>query len=423
MEGLINTNGNQPSPSRSPKRPLRPALLLALGLALGLWGGAGFDRLASTGCSSSKGTPDFGLMREAWNEIEEHYVQRSAVKPTTLTYGAISGMVDALGDTGHSTFLSPAMVKELKETQQGHLEGIGAEIKMKDGRVVVVAPLDGSPAQRAGLRPGDVILKVNGLDIAGLPVTQVVSRITGKPGTMVRLTLLDPRSGQTREVAIERASIKLESVTWHKLPGTTVTHLRIASFDNGTTRELRKALTQIVQDSTNAIILDLRSNPGGLLEEAVDSASQFLSHGNVLLVKNAKGHVTPVPVETGGLATNVPMAVLINVGSASGAEIVAGALRDAHRGPLVGETTFGTGTVLEEFPLRGGSALLLAIEEWLTPNGHSFWHKGIAPNVVVALPPKADMLLPEAEQGMTAAQLQACGDTQLLRALSLLKGH
>jgi carboxyl-terminal processing protease len=360
-------------------------------------------------------------MEQAWNEIQAHYVDRSALKPTALTYGAISGMVDALGDTGHSTFLSPAMVKELKQAQQGHLEGIGVEIRMKTGHVVVVAPLDGSPAQRAGLRPGDIILKVNGQYITDLPVNQVVARITGPRGTLVKLTILDPRTGRTRECSIERANIKIQTVTWRQLPGTAVAHLRIASFDEGTAKDLRQALTEIKRSPANEIILDLRNDPGGILDEAVVAASQFLHGGNVLLVKDAQGHVKPVPVEKGGLATNAPMAVLINGGSASGAEIVAGALQDARRAPLIGETTFGTGTVLQEFPLRGGSALLLAIQEWLTPSGHSFWHKGITPNVVVPMPTNADILLPEAEQGMTAAQLKASGDAQLLRALAVLE--
>jgi carboxyl-terminal processing protease len=414
---------NQSSGAASSKKGLRPAFLLALGLALGLWGGVGFDRAASSGCAPTGASPNFRLMTQAWDQIQAHYVDRAALKPTPITYGAIGGMVDALGDTGHSAFLSPEMVKELKDARQGHLEGIGVEIQMKAGRVVVVAPLDGSPAQRAGLRPGDVILKVNGRVITDLPLSQIVARITGQPGTTVNLTILDPRSGRTRETTIERASIKLHSVSWRTLPGTSIAHLRLASFEEGTAKELRKALAQIEQSPANSIILDLRDNPGGLLEEAVASASQFLRGGNVLLVKNAQGHVKPVPVEKGGTATNVPMAVLINEGTASGAEIVAGALRDAGRAPLIGETTFGTGTVLEQFPLRDGSALLLAVQEWLTPDGHSFWHKGIAPTIAVAMPPHTGILLPEAEEGMTAAQVKASDDTQLLRAEALLSKH
>ena len=158
-----------------------------------------------------------------------------------------------------------------------------------------------------------------------------------------------------------------------------------------------------------------------MLDEAVGVASQFLASGNVLLTKDAKGHITPIPVEKGGQATNGPVVVLINNGTASAAEIVAGALRDAHRATLVGGTTFGTGTVLEQFGLSDGSALLLAVEEWLTPDGHSFWHKGLEPEVAVAMPDDAAPLFPEAERDLAPAQLQSSDDHQLLRALSLLE--
>ncbi len=398
MDQRTNMKTSEPATATAPAPRLRRSLVLALGLALGLWGGVAFDRVAYTGCAAAGGGPDFQLLAEAWHQINAHYVDRAAIKSTTLTYGAIGGMVDALGDTGHSTFLSPEMVKQLKQAQKGELKGIGVEIQMKEGRVVVVAPLDGSPAKRAGLRPGDVIVEVNGKGITGLPVSQVVAEITGRPGTRVNLTILEPHSGKTRDVTIERAAIRLHSVTWRKLPGTTIAHLRIAGFEDETTRELRKALGEIEQDHLTGIILDLRNNPGGILHQAVEVASQFLGGGDVLLVKDAKGRVKPVPVLPGGMATNIPMAVLINDGSASGAEIVAGALKDAHRATLIGEKTFGTGTVLEEFPLSDGSAMLLAVQEWLTPSGHSFWHKGITPNVAVALPPDAHILLPETDQ-------------------------
>lgn len=327
MEGLTNPNMNQPMAAAGSRRGFRPTLLLVLGFVLGLWGGLAFDRVASVGRAPSGAAAGFRLMSEAWDQIQAHYVDRAALKPASLTYGAIGGMVDALGDTGHSTFLSPAMVKQLEEARKGHLEGIGVEIQMKAGHVVVVAPLDGSPAQRAGLRPGDIIFKADGRDITDLPVNQVVARITGRPGTTVKLTIVDPHSGRRREVTIERASIKLRTITWHRLPGTRVVHLRLAGFEEGTAKELRKALTQIGPSPTNAIILDLRNNPGGLLDAAEAAASQFLNGGNVLLVKDANGRIKPVPVEPGGVATNVPMAVLINAGTASGRRLWQGPSR------------------------------------------------------------------------------------------------
>lgn len=367
-----------------------------------------------------KAADDFRLMAQGWNTIQQYYVDRSALKPRLMTYGALSGMVDSLGDTGHSTFLTPEMLKAERDFSAGKFQGIGAEVQMKAGHVVIVAPIDGSPAQKAGLRPGEIIIKVNGEDITGLPLLEVVKRIAGPAGTSVNLTIFDPDTDRSRELAIERASIVLHNVTWQSLPGTSIADLRIAGFSEGVTRDLQRALKEIKQAGLNGIVLDLRNNPGGLLNEAVGTASQFLKGGNVLLEKNAKGETKPVKVEPDGLALDVPLVVLINGGTASAAEIVAGALKDARRASLVGETTFGTGTVLREFPLADGSALLLAVEEWLTPSDHTIWHKGISPDFSVALAPDVTPLFPAAARHVTEAELKASGDKQLLKGLSLL---
>ena len=394
---------------------------MLLFLALGLVGGVALDRVADAALRSQNAGLNFGLIDQAWNLIHQHYVDRAAEQPRRMTYGAISGMVDSLGDTGHSRFLSPEMVKEMAELERNNYQGIGAYVGLKSGRVVIVAPLDGSPAQRAGLKPGDVILRVNGREINGLPLDQVVALISGPAGTSVVLSILSPRSGQTRQMTLTRALIKIQDVSWHMLPGTKVADVRIANFGKGAAVQLRHALTAAKKDSATGIVLDLRNNPGGLLVEAIAVASQFLKDGNVLIVKNAAGRENPVPVKRGGEATKIPMVTLVNSGTASAAEIVAGALQDADRSQLVGETTFGTGTVLREFNLSGGAALLLAVEEWLTPAGHVIWHKGITPNVVVALPAGVSPLLPEMTQGMNAKQLGRSGDAQLLRALELLR--
>ena len=203
-------------------------------------------------------------------------------------------------------------------------------------------------------------------------------------------------------------------------PGTRIVQLRIAAFDKGIAADLRKTLIEIQKEAVTGVVLDLRNNPGGPLDEAVDLLVSF-SGGAVFLEKNARGEEKPVPVKSGGQATEIPMTVLVNGGTASGAEIMAGALRDAHRGSLVGETTFGTGTVLSEFKFSDGSALLLAIEEWLTPSGDVIWHKGIKPNFVVPLAAGASPVFPETEQTMTVEQLQHTGDAQLLKAVDLLR--
>ena len=370
--------------------------------------------------SSTEVAPDFRLMTEAWETIQKVYVDRAAIKPKLMTYGAIGGMVDSLGDTGHSHFLTPEMLQQERNFTKGKLEGIGAEVRMRNNQVVVVAPIDGSPAEKAGLKPGDIILKVNGEETVGLPLSQVVGKILGPTGTQVKLTVLKPRTDHAVDVTIIRASITLHGVSWQRLPGTTVAHLRIMAFSQGVSKELRRALIAIGEERLSGLILDLRNNPGGLFDEAVNAASEFLPSGNVLLEKDAAGKTTPVPVRSGGVATRLPMEVLINAGTSSGAEIVAGALQDAHRGTLVGEKTFGTGTVLSSFPLSDGSALMLAIKEWLTPSGHVIWHRGVSPDVTVPLLADVMLLRPDTEKEMSPDQLRTSEDLQLLRALELL---
>ncbi|MFZ1909504.1 MAG: PDZ domain-containing protein, partial [Burkholderiales bacterium] len=188
---------------------------------------------------------DLRLIAKADGLIEEHYVDRSAVRPQQLTYAAISGMVDSLGDTGHSAFLTPAMMRTDKQQLQGHFPGIGAEVRMRDKRVVIVAPLDGSPAQKAGLRPGDVIFKVDGSDTAGETLEQVVARIRGPAGTKVTLSVLDPGSDRTRSVELVRAVIHPRLVSWHLVPGTRIADLRIAAFSQGAAESLRRAIAEL----------------------------------------------------------------------------------------------------------------------------------------------------------------------------------
>jgi carboxyl-terminal processing protease len=413
---MNNQDYRRPNP-----RPLRPAFMMAFCLVFGLGLGMLFDRWALMAYVPSDSVADFRLMYQAWNTIQRYYVDRSAVTPQNLAYGAISGMVDALGDTGHSTFLTPNMVKQLSSTEKGELKGVGVEVQMKNKQMVIVAPLDDSPAQRAGLHSGDIILSVNGRDIAGLSLSEAVEQISGPVGTSVELGILTPQTHRLRQVTVTRAEIKLHDLSWQRIPGTDIADLRIVGFDNGIANDLRTALQQIEANQIKGLVLDLRNNPGGILDEAVDVASQFMPGGNVLLTKDAEGKITPIPVKPGGLATNMPMAILINGGSASAAEIVAGAIGSTHRGTLIGETTFGTGTVLNEYQLSGGSALLLAVQEWLTPDGQSFWHKGLTPQIVVALPQDINPLVPADLKNMTADELQSSSDKQLLQGLQVVQ--
>jgi carboxyl-terminal processing protease len=213
------------------------------------------------------------------------------------------------------------------------------------------------------------------------------------------------------------------SVTWHRLPGTPVAHLAIRQFGEHTDEQLRQAIKEIRAAGLGSLIVDVRANPGGLKEQAVAVSSEFLSGGVVFIQQDARGRRREVPVRKGGVATDLPVCVLIDEGTASSAEIFSGALQDHGRGKLVGTRTFGTGTVLEPFELSDGSAVLLAVAEWLTPKGRRIWHQGIKPDVEVALPTGASILLPDEEEGLDAEGLAHSKDAQLLRAIEVLTGR
>ena len=369
---------------------------------------------------TSDPTLNSDLINQAWNDINQHYVDRSVVTSQTLTYGAISGMVNALGDTGHSVFLTPEMVAQEKNFTQGSFEGVGLEVSMQNGAVTIVSPIDNSPAQKAGIKAGGIITQVNGKDITALTLDEVVQKILGPAGTQVTLTILDPKTNQSQDYALTRAHITLQNVTWTFLPGTTIADVRIASFANGMDKDLIAALETVQKQNATGLVLDLRDDPGGLLDQAISTVSQFDSSGKAMEEKDAQGNITSIPVKSGGVALKIPMVVLINKGTASAAEIVTGALEDANRATIVGETTFGTGTVLNEFSLTDGSAIMLATQEWLTPNGQSFWHKGIDPQIQVALPTNVAPLTPNQIKSLTAAQLSSSQDLQLIKAIDLL---
>lgn len=368
--------------------------------------------------------PDFRLMAEAWNTIKGFYVDQKSLSDKELAYGAIGGMVDSLGDKGHSRFMSPEMVNNMKGVIKGQFVGVGIELQTADNRVTVVAPLDNSPAQEAGVRPGDIIVRVNDKDVEGLSTEQVAKLVRGPAGTFVRLSILTPSTGLTRALNLKRRNLPIRNVSSQLLPGTKIVHMRISSFSNGAARDLRDAFKELQgtgREKPTGLILDLRSNPGGLLEEAVSVASQFVSDGVVARVKGPGNETKQLDAEPGGLALTIPSVVLIDEGTASAAEIVAGALQDRKRAILVGEKTVGTGTVLRQFFLSDGSAILLATYEWMTPTGRTVWHNGIKPDVQVALTTEDKPLLPAKTRGMTAIDLRASSDKQLLTALRLLE--
>ena len=413
---------NPKKPNMKWLRPVGTAFFAVCILAAGFGGGMYYttyqNRNSDTITVSKADKADYELIKQAWDDIQTKYVDQSVVSSQLLAYRAISGMVDSLGDTGHSVFLTPAEVQQENQAIAGKLDGIGAEVSEKNGNVVVVAPIDGSPAQKAGLQSGDIILKVDGTAVTG--VQDAVTRIRGTPGTSVTISILNP-AGTTLDMTIVRAEIKINSVVWQMLPGTTIADLRISSFSDGTSAALDTALAAIKAQGATAIVLDLRDNPGGLLNEAEGVASRFLTGGDVLEEKDINGNIKKDAVLSNVTKTNLPMVVLVNGGTASAAEIVSGALQDRGRAKVIGQATFGTGTALVGYNLTDGSELVLGVSEWLTPSGKSIWHTGLTPDTVVSLATGTAPLLPEAIKGMTQAQLQASGDTQLLDAINLLQ--
>jgi len=400
--------------------------LLMIVLALFFVGGIMFDRVVMRGFVFGSDHEGFNeaLLDEARTVIQNNFVDRDAATTERLQTGALAGMVDILGDTGHSRFMTPTMVEEQRNYTAGEFEGIGAYVEMRDGFVTVVSPIDNSPAQAAGVRSGFIVLEVAGEDMTGKTLQEVVERILGPAGSEVTITFFNPESGENVTLTIERARIELENVTWAMLPGSTIAYTRVAGFSQDVGKELGAAIDAAEAQGATGVILDLRNNPGGLLHEAVAVTAQFLPpDGVVVLRQDAQGDVKQELVPNDAAPTSLPVVVLINQGSASASEIVSGALQDAGRATLVGETTFGTGTVLNEFALSDGSAILLATEQWLTPDGRVIWREGIVPDEVVELTGPVRLLTPDTADDLTADELAATEDAQLLRALEILRGE
>jgi carboxyl-terminal processing protease len=365
-------------------------------------------------------TAEFDTFWQVWDLVHRNFVDRDALEATNLEYGAIRGLIAALGDEGHTTFLTAEELARQQTDISGKFSGIGALVGVRDGLPVIVAPLDGSPADLAGIKAGDIIIEVDGQDVTSWSLNDVVDTIRGKEDTEVTLTVLRSGENTSLEIPITRGEITIPAATWAMLPGTNVALVRLSQFSANATEELVKAVNEAQAAGATSLIVDVRNNPGGLLEQAIQVTSQFLKDGNVLQQEDAQGNRKAFPVKPGGVATDIPMVVLVNRGSASSSEIFAGAIQDQQRGSLVGETTFGTGTVLQPYSLDDGSGLLLGTSQWLTANGRLIRKQGIQPDVTVELPAGADLLLPGEVENLSVAELLESEDAQLLQALELL---
>jgi len=324
---------------------------------------------------------DMQLFWDVWSLLASKYVDPQALDYKSMIYGAIRGMVFSLEDP-YTTFLTPKENKDFQNELEGVLEGIGAELTLRHDLITIVSPLKGSPAKRAGIQPEDIILKVDGVDTEEYTFEQAVMKIRGPKGTKVTLTIARSGHDEPLEIEIIREVINVNSVEWEMKDDIAIIELN--QFGDKTKVEFNRAINEILPQRPKGLILDLRYNGGGYLDGAVDIASEFIEEGKVVSVKKRNPEEDEVIYVNGrARVANIPLVVLINKGSASASEIVAGAIRDHNRGIIIGETSFGKGTVQEVANLIDGSSLRVTIAKWYTPNNVNISEVGIEPDIIV----------------------------------------
>lgn len=348
----------------------------------------------------------FKVFWEAWDIIQREFYGK-VPDPQEMTYAAIRGVIKALNDP-NTIFIDPKASRLEQSDLSGRFEGIGAVVSAdENGQIIIQSPMPGQPAEKAGIRAGDIILKVDGKEVTGMPLTDVVLLIRGPRGTKVRLTILRPGEARNLEFEITRGQIETKSVTYRMLEeAPNIGYIRLSIFGEKSTEELRQAIRNLKNQGAKSLILDLRNNPGGFLNTAVDISSQFIKSGVIVHQEWNDGRERAYNASGSGLATDMPLVVLINKGSASASEIVAGAIKDYGRGKLIGEKTFGKGSVQNVHNLSDGSTLHVTNALWLTPQKHQINEQGIEPDIEVP---------------MTDADVRAHNDLQLSRAIEFLQ--
>ena len=367
-----------------------PALFLAVcagltGIACFDAGEPGGEETEPVGRQSIEGLPpEFAKLAEVWEILEREHIDAETLDPSALTDGAIRGMLEATGDE-HASYLDPEQYSFQRQEIQGTFEGIGAEVTVRNGLITIVAPIPDTPADEAGVKPLDVILSVDGEDVTGWDLFQVITLIRGEKGTTVSIEVRRDRTGETEVLDIVRGVIQLDSVRLTMLVGR-IGHLRISSFSGTTLEELERAMERFERSQGLGLIVDVRNNPGGLLSSVVDVTSQFIDGGLVLYQLDGQGNRRDWNADQGGLALKVPMVVLMNGSSASASEVFAGAIIHHQRASTIGVKTFGKGSVNNLWPLEDGSAVNFTIGRWYTPDGKLIEGEGIAPDIVKESP-------------------------------------
>jgi carboxyl-terminal processing protease len=408
-------------PTKSVKKVVAVSALLLL-LTLSLGGGG----VASKSNDSAATYENLRLFTEVLSIIQNQYVDE--VPPKDIIYGAIKGTLRGLDP--HSAFLDPDNYKDMQVETSGSFGGLGIEITLRDDVLTVVAPIEGTPAYRAGIQPGDRIVKIEGLPTKDMQLTDAVKRMRGKPGSKVTIGIMREGWSEPKDFPITREQIRVQSVRTMEL-GPGLEYIRLRQFQEQTANDLETLLDKYTKEKKiQGLILDLRNNPGGLLTASVEVAEKFLDSGKLIVY--TEGRVRNQNMRFSSTArriyTDFPMVVLVNQGSASASEIVAGALQDHGRAIVLGTTTFGKGSVQTIIPLSDGSGLRLTTAKYFTPKGRSIHGKGLAPDIVVEVPKPAApaagaeaVVTPPPTTGTETPQELIKRDVQLQRAVDLLK--
>jgi carboxyl-terminal processing protease len=347
----------------------------------------GLPAAVSTPAGAKSATPSdlqttFAPFWESWDLLHKNYVDQP-LDDTKLMQGAISGMLGSLGDS-HTLYMNPSQYTQANTSLAGAYDGIGAWVDATGSYLAIVSPMKGSPAEKAGLQAGDVILKVDGVDQTGVPGDLVIQKVMGPAGTVVTLTI-QRGSQDPFDVKVTRAHITIPSVEG-KMLGGGIAYVQLNTFGDKTTTDLKSTLSDLLAKNPKGLILDLRNNGGGYLNTAIEVVSQFIDKGPVVFEKYGDGHLDEHDAQPGGLALKIPMVVLINEGSASASEITAGALQDDGRAKLVGVVSYGKGSVQNWIPLSNNQgAVAITIAKWLTPLKRTIDHVGLTPDVVVKM--------------------------------------